>query len=87
MVWKLARVTPVSRWHDLGFEAPRLTLLNGFAYLLSLGFKPASLLPRRLAGAVLALDHQLERWAPWLGMRVLAVWERRADPAGPNGGN
>lgn len=87
VVWKLARATPAARWHDLGFGAPRLTLLNGFAYLLSLGFKPASLLPPKLAGAVLTLDDTLERWAPWLGMRVLAVWERGGEPGLPDGGS
>ncbi len=79
VVWKLARTTPDARWRELGFGPPRLTILNGFAYLLSLGFKPASLLPRSLAGSVLALDRKLARWAPWLGMRVLAVWERRTS--------
>jgi SAM-dependent methyltransferase len=85
VMWKLARATPASRWHDLGFGAPRLTLLNGFAYLLSLGFKRGSLLPQKMAGVVLALDDALGGWAPWLGMRVLAVWERRPDPGLPHG--
>ena len=53
--------------------------MNGFAYLLSLGFKPASLLPPRLAGVALGLDEGLAPLAPGLGMRVLAVWERNAD--------
>jgi len=79
VMWKLAKATPDSRWHDLGFGRPHLTVLNGFAYLLSLGFKPASLLPPSMANAVLALDRRLSRWAPWFGMRVLAVWERSAD--------
>ena len=44
-------------WRRLGYaEAPALSPLNGFAYLLSLGFKRPSLLPRFLAAPVLALD-------------------------------
>ena len=62
-----------------GSAAPRLRVLNGFAYLLSLGFKPASLLPPQLADVALALDEGLGPLAPGLGMRVLAVWERSGD--------
>ncbi|MBX7185288.1 MAG: class I SAM-dependent methyltransferase [Vicinamibacteria bacterium] len=44
-------------WRRLGYAArPTLTPINGFAYLLSLGFKPPSLLPRFFAPAVMALD-------------------------------
>lgn len=44
-------------WRELGYEGrARLTPLNGFAYLLSLGFKKPSLLPSFLAGPVIALD-------------------------------
>jgi hypothetical protein len=86
VVWKLVKETPDSRWRELGFGAPHLTVLNGFGYVLSRGFKPATLLPRFLAGTILGLDRRLESWAPWLGMRVLAVWERdRAALA--SGGN
>ena len=41
----LVRRTPAERWRELGLGPPRARLLNGFAYLLSLGFKPGSLLP------------------------------------------
>lgn len=44
-------------WRRLGYSGgPRLALINGFAYLLSLGFKRSSLLPRFLAGPVIAFD-------------------------------
>ena len=45
----LVRRTPAERWRALGFEPPRGTFLNGFAYLLTLGFRAGSLLPRPLA--------------------------------------
>ncbi len=47
-------------WRRLGYaEAPALTPINGFAYLLSLGFKRPSLLPRFLAAPIIALDRLL----------------------------
>jgi SAM-dependent methyltransferase len=44
-------------WRRLGYaRGPTLTPLNGFAYLLSLGFKRPSLLPRLLVAPILGLD-------------------------------
>jgi SAM-dependent methyltransferase len=74
--WRILRSTPAREWRNLGFEAPELTLLNGFAYLLSLGFRRGSLLPRRLAHAVIALDSRLAPLSRWTAMRTLAVWRR-----------
>lgn len=49
-------------WRRLGFAgAAALSPINGFAYLLSLGFKKPSLLPRSLAGTVIALDRLLPK--------------------------
>ena len=49
-------------WKRLGYAGgPELAPINGFAYLLSLGFKKPSLLPRSLAGAVIALDGLLPK--------------------------
>ena len=76
VVWRMVRDTPASRWGTLGFRPPRVTILNGFAYLLSLGFRDSSLLPRPLAPALLGLDRWTARLAPLLGLRVLAVWDR-----------
>jgi SAM-dependent methyltransferase len=77
VVFKMVRETDASRWRSLGFSAPRVRILNAFAYLLSLGFKRGSLLPRPAAPWLLRLDRRLEPLAPWLGLRALAVWERR----------
>lgn len=76
VVWGLVRGTPEAEWRRLGFRAPRCTLLNGFAYLASLGFQRWSLLPRRLAPSLLRLDAAARALAPLMGVRVLAVWER-----------
>lgn len=79
VLWRLVRRTGAAAWRDLGFEPPALTLLNGFAYLLSLGFRDGSLLPAPLAPAIMGADRKLGLLAPYLGMRALAVWERRPD--------
>jgi SAM-dependent methyltransferase len=73
---RLVRTTPAARWREIGLSPPRLRLFNGFAYLLSLGFRRASLLPRGAAPALMAFDRWLQPGAPLLAMRALAVWER-----------
>jgi SAM-dependent methyltransferase len=74
--WRLARTTPLSRWQTLGFDPPRVTLFNGFAYLASLGFREGSLLPGRFAGALLRLDERSSRLARLFALRALLVWPR-----------
>jgi SAM-dependent methyltransferase len=78
VVWRLVRDTADEEWRRRGFRPPRVTVLNGFAYLASLGFKPRSLLPRRLAPALLRVDAAARALAPLLGLRVHAVWARDA---------
>lgn len=73
---RLVETTPAEAWRKMGVEPPRLRALNGFAYVLSLGFKGPSLLPRPLAPLFLRLDDALGFAAKWLGLRALAVWER-----------
>jgi SAM-dependent methyltransferase len=76
--WRLVRDTPAGRWRELGFGAPRLVRLNTFAYLLSLGFKPGSLLPAPLVGPLVALDRWSALLAPFLALRGLVVWTAAA---------
>jgi SAM-dependent methyltransferase len=80
--WRLVRTAPASRWSELGFEPPRVSLFNGFAYLASLGFRAGSLLPRPLAPLLLSLDERLARLSPLLALRALITWRRRAEGAG-----
>jgi SAM-dependent methyltransferase len=77
VVWKMLRTTPATRWEAFGFHEPRVRVLNAFAYLLSLGFKKATLLPSPLVGPLLSVDDITRALAPWLGLRVFVVWERR----------
>jgi SAM-dependent methyltransferase len=76
VVWSMVRKTRAERWRELGFQAPRVQVLNGFAYLPTLGFRPGSLLPRPLVPALIGLDRWTAPLARWTGLRVLAVWTR-----------
>jgi hypothetical protein len=77
VVWSLVRKTEAARWHALGFEAPRVRVINGFAYLPTLGFRQGSLVPRPLVPLLIGLDRVLAPLARWTGLRALAVWQRR----------
>lgn len=76
VVWKLVRSASADQWRKLGLGAPRVRTLNAFAYLLSLGFKAASLLPEPLALPLQGLDEKTAFAAPLLGLRAFVVWER-----------
>jgi SAM-dependent methyltransferase len=76
----LVRRTPATRWHELGLLPPSARTLNGFAYLLSLGFKSGCLLPKRGAGTLLRLDEAARGLSPWLGFRAQVEWK---SPPGP----
>jgi len=73
---QLIRRTGPEEWRRFGLRPPRIRLLNGMAYLLSLGFWRPSLLPRSLAPALMALDRWLAPAAGLLAIRAVVVWER-----------
>lgn len=77
LTWKIVGSTSAARWEELGFQPPEIEVLNGFAYLLSLGFQRRSLLPRRAAPLLLSLDRRLYSFARVFGMRVFLRWTRR----------
>jgi SAM-dependent methyltransferase len=79
VVTRLINEASPSTWTSLGFKPPHLKVLNGFAYLLSMGFQKLCLLPRGLAPLVLSADEWTAPLARHLGMRALVVWERSAD--------
>jgi SAM-dependent methyltransferase len=81
--WALVGRSSALTWRSLGFPPPRVRLLNGFAYLLSLGFKPGSLLPRGLAPGLLALDRAFGFAAGVFAMRAFVVWERAVSASPP----
>lgn len=82
VLWRLLRVLGDPDWEAVGLRPPTTRILNGFAYLLSLGFRRVSLLPEALVGPLQALD----RWLPargLFGLRALTVWTRR-EPGDPS---
>jgi len=73
--WRMARDTPAERWNALGFRPPRVVRLNAFAYLLSLGFRPASLLPAGSAPTLVAADRAMMPLAPLTALRAVLTWD------------
>lgn len=78
---QLVRRTGTQEWPRLGFDAPRVELLNALAYALTLGFRERSLLPARAARAMIRLDEWLGPLRPVLALRAIAVWKRRPHTA------
>lgn len=74
--WRIARDTTPDAWRRLGLAPPGVRRLNAFAYLLSLGFRPASLLPGPLVGPLLLFDRACERLSPITALRAVLTWER-----------
>jgi SAM-dependent methyltransferase len=72
--WALVRRSQTETWRHLGLEPPRVRLLNGFAYLLSLGFKSGCLLPAGVAGLILSLDEATRPIAPLSALRAELWW-------------
>ncbi len=78
--WRMARDTSVERWKELGLRPPRVGRLNAFAYLLSLGFRPASLLPASLAPVFAAIDRAARPFAPLIALRAVLIWQTTQVP-------
>jgi ubiquinone/menaquinone biosynthesis C-methylase UbiE len=83
--WLLQRRTPEWEWRRLGFEPPRRRRLNAFAYLLSLGFREASLLPPGALRPLLAFDRGTGPLSALFGLRALLIWSSTAgrQPGAP----
>ncbi|HSD67530.1 MAG TPA: class I SAM-dependent methyltransferase [Vicinamibacteria bacterium] len=86
--WRMVRATPPERWRALGFLPPRVVRRNAFGYLLSLGFRPASLLPAPLAGPMAGLDRLTRLVSPFTALRAELAWPKApgadaADPGAP----
>ena len=82
MLTSLAKKVDERVWRELGFIGrPAFSPINGFAYLMSLGFKAPSLLPRSLAPALIALDRALP--ARLTAMRVELRARKAMRPSRP----
>lgn len=75
--WRIVRDARADDWKRFGLGTPRVTRLNAFAYLLSLGFQRASLLPLALAGAIERLDRWSGALAPVAALRAFVAWDKR----------
>jgi SAM-dependent methyltransferase len=60
----------------LGLGRPSVERWPTFAYLLTLGFRPGSLLPRVLLRPLLALDRACRPLGHLLALRALLIWPR-----------
>lgn len=78
--WRVVRDTSPEHWTRMGLRPPVIRPINGFAYLLSGGFRAGSLLPRSLARAVMALDRLALPLARWTGVRALLTWVKAESP-------
>ena len=83
--WKIVRDTAPVRWRELGLLPPRVVRLNAFGYLLSLGFRPASLLPSLLVGLVRIVDRVAQPIAPLTALRASITWTKSLRPAADRG--
>lgn len=75
--WQLVRDTPLERWHALGLQGPRVLRVNAFAYLLTLGFRPGSLLPAAAVAPAMGIDRHTGWLAPLAALRAQISWEKR----------
>jgi SAM-dependent methyltransferase len=74
--WRLVGRTSEAEWRGLGLSAPVVSRLNCFAYLMSLGFKPASLLPGGLVEPMLTIDRWTRPLARLAALRAHLVWSK-----------
>jgi SAM-dependent methyltransferase len=74
--WRIVRDTGDEGWRGFGLRPPRVTRLNTFAYLLSLGFRRGTLLPLPLAGPAIRLDRALAPLARLAALRAALVWAK-----------
>ena len=73
---RLCATTPEAAWRELGWSPPRVTRMNGFAYLPSLGFRDGSLLTPWLAERLNGLDRVTAPLARLTALRAGLVWWR-----------
>ena len=85
--WKIVRETSPACWRTLGFLPPRAVRRNAFGYLLSLGFRSASLLPVPLAAPMASLDRLTRPLALLTALRAELAWQKapEADATPPAG--
>ena len=76
LTWRVVRSADAASWAGMGLTPPRVRAINSFGYLLSLGFRKASLLPMRLVPLARRLDDATRALAPLTAMRAMIVWQK-----------
>lgn len=76
LTWRVVRTRDRDQWATLGLRPPRIRRINAFGYLLSLGFRKASLLPESLVPLARGIDAITRPLAALTAMRALIVWDR-----------
>lgn len=73
---RLVKRTSPLGWARFRLSAPRVERMNAFPYLLSLGFRPLSLLPAPLLRPLLNLDRALAPLSALTALRACLIWRR-----------
>jgi SAM-dependent methyltransferase len=76
LAWRVVNAGDEGSWRAMGLDPPRIRRINAFGYLLSLGFRRASLLPERLVPLTLRIEAATAPLARLTAMRALVVWEK-----------
>jgi SAM-dependent methyltransferase len=76
LTWRVVRSGGPEGWAAVGLAAPRVRRINSFGYLLSLGFRPQSLLPKGLVPLSRLVDRATGLLAPLTAMRAEIVWRK-----------
>jgi len=76
LAWRVVRGGDEEAWRQMGLRPPRVRRINAFGYLLSLGFRRGSLLPKRLAPLARRIDDATRLLAPLTAMRAMIVWQK-----------
>lgn len=72
----LVKRTMDERWTSFALARPTVERMNAFPYLLSLGFRPSSLLPAALVGLLLGFDRATGPLSHLTAMRATLQWRR-----------
>ena len=76
LTWRVVRSGDARQWAAMGLGPPRVRAINAFGYLLTLGFRKGSLLPKGLVPLAHRIDDLTRVLAPVTAMRAKVVWER-----------
>lgn len=83
LTWRVVRGGAAADWAGMGLAPPRVRRINAFGYVLSLGFRPGSLLPQSLVPLARRIDALTRALAPLTAMRAEIVWDKATAGSTP----